>query len=111
MNNNPFIMAAKWMLLCSALQITLPLVLGFHATAYQMVLLGVLGLVTAAGLFKGWRWLAYLAYVPVMAVAILAMARAFDVTGLAAFWYLGIALLDLLTMMALLVALWRNPVG
>ncbi len=109
MNNNPYNMAAKWMTLCSALQITLPLVIGFNTIAYQMVVLGVLGLITGAGLLKGWRWLAYLAYIPVMVVAILAMARSFDVAGLASVWYWGIALLDLLTMLALWVALWKNP--
>ncbi len=107
--NNTFSWAAKWMLMCSALQISLPLVLGFNAAAYLMVALGILGWVTAFGLFQGWRWLAYAAYIPVMGVMILAFAKSFDVVGLAGFWYLGIALFDGFTMVALFKALWRKP--
>ncbi len=101
--------SAVFMVLCSVFQVTLPLLLGFNMTAYQMVFLGLLGLVTAFGLFKGWRWLAYMAFLPVLVVVTLAMARSFDVIGLASGWYMGIAVFDLLTGITLFMALWRAP--
>ncbi len=108
-SRSPFYPAAIWMLLCSICQLTLPLILGFQSSVYTMMLFGMVGLVTALGLFKGWRWLAYLSFIPIMAVAILAMARSFDVTGLASFWYGAIAVSDLIAAVFIFIALWRNP--
>ena len=99
------------MLACSALQISLLFVAGMNNTTYLMAGFGVLGLVTAVGLFRGWRWLAYLVFIPVMAVAIWAMALAMNATGLSVVWYGGIALLDGLCWLLLFMALWRHPSG
>jgi len=103
--------AANWMLYCAALQITVSWVVGFNPATYQMLFFGLLGLLTAQGLYRSWRWLAWLSWLPVMAVSILAMARAFDATGLGVWWFAGIALTDLVVAVCLFRVLWRQPIG
>ncbi|MFC3192754.1 hypothetical protein ACFODZ_00745 [Marinicella sediminis] len=100
--------AARWMLYCAALQITVSWVVGFHISTYQMLFFGLLGVLTAQGLHRGWRWLAWCSLFPVMMVSILAMARAFDATGLGIGWFAGIALTDCIVAVFLWRILWRS---
>lgn len=101
--------AARWMLYCAALQITVSWVAGFHPATFQMLFFGLLGVLTAQGLHRGWRWLAWLSWLPVMAVSILAMARVFDATGFAVVWFAAIAVTDFVTAQFLWRILWRTP--
>ncbi len=110
-HNEAFHSSALCMVACSVLQITLLLVAGLHNSTYLMAAFGLLGLVTAKGLYLGWRWLAFLAFIPVMGVAIWAMAVAMQTSGMVMFWYAGIALFDGLCWLLLFRALWRHPAG
>ena len=100
---------AQVMAVCAVLQLTLWLVAGQSTATFLMAGFGLLGLITAWGLWQAWRWLAYLAFVPVMGVAIWALAGAMQASGLAWVWWSGIALFDGLCWLLLFRALWRHP--
>ena len=69
----------------------------------------VWGLV-AAGLARGWRWLAYIAFLLALVGGIVAMSYGNATFGLTALAFYGIMAADWLAALALFIAIWRDPV-
>lgn len=66
--------------------------------------------VVAVGLNRGWRWLAYIAFLLALVGGMVAMANAQSTFGLTSLTFWGIVAMDWLAAVALFVAIWRDPV-
>ena len=74
--------------------------------AGTMLVIGLVYAAIAFGLRKEWRWLAWITFFVMLAGMIAAYAGAG--TGLHGWWYLAIALIDLVAAILLFGALWRS---
>ncbi len=78
---------------------------GFTAMAGAMVVIGLVYAAIAWGLRKGWRWLAWISFFVMLFGMIAAYASAG--MGLHGWWYMAIALADLIAAILLFGALWK----
>ena len=63
----------------------------------------------AYGLFRGWRWLAYVVFIVLLVGISLAIARIWANGDVPRWIYMGIAGANILSVTTLFVALWKQP--
>lgn len=63
----------------------------------------------AFGMFKGWRWLAYVAFIGMFVSAILAISNIWTLGAVPGWLYATIASVNLVAVAALFIALWKAP--
>ncbi len=100
------ILAALILAVSGGLHIAAGVASGFAPDGVSLLGFGVLDLVLAFGLFRGWRWLAYIVFPLIMLGAIAALAASFDPGPVPAIYYTAIAIADAACALALFLALW-----
>jgi len=85
-----------------------PFLAGMSDDVMMLLPLGIVYLLLALGLSRGWRWLAYIAFIILLIGAVFAFAYSFGVTSVPGWLHGAIALFDLLALLALFGALWRS---
>lgn len=98
----------RWLLFSALLHVLLFLVAGFNPGVYGLMAWGLVHLLFAWMLSMNWRLMAYLIFVLVMGESIVIISCYFDATGWAAWWYAAIFVTNLLSVMNLFAALWRD---
>jgi hypothetical protein len=63
----------------------------------------------AYGLFRGWRWVAYVVFIVLLVGISLAIARIWANGDVPRWIYMGIAGANILSVTTLFVALWKQP--
>ncbi|MEM6595161.1 MAG: hypothetical protein AAF672_10240 [Pseudomonadota bacterium] len=85
-----------------------PLVAGFAADTLFLIPVGALYLLIAYVLLRGWRLMAYVAFLLMMLGSCFAIASIWTPPAAFGWAMAGIAVADWLAAVALFVALWRN---
>ncbi len=82
---------------------------GFSADALILLPFALVYAGFAYGLFRGWRWLAYVVFIVLLVGISLAIAGIWA-NGVVPGWiYMGIAGANMLSVTALFIALWKQP--
>jgi hypothetical protein len=108
----PYRIGALFVALSGIVHILGVLVSGFASGSQVLLPGGILYLGFAYGLLQGWRSLAYLVFVVMMAGSVVALTSAWSTPGVPTWIFLSIFVLDWLTVFALFGALWKaRPVA
>ena len=99
--------AALPMALSGLLHIFAFVVAGFTAFSGLMLGIGIAYCLAAIGLRRQWRWLAWLAFLVMLAGAVGAYVISGD-AGLKGWWFLAIAIVDAVAAAILFGALWKS---
>lgn len=91
----------------AVLHLAAPLVGGVSSQALTLVPIGVVYLAVVAGLMRGFRWLAYLAFLGMLAGAIIALSAVWDISPVPGWWMGLIAGMNGCAALLLMAALWR----
>lgn len=107
-SDSPFSTAALLLLVSAFLHLV---VLGVSFGSYLVPMIGgaIMWFVIGAGLQRGLRWLAHIAFIVAMLGGIYAMGVAMGETGLTQLALYGIMAVDWIAAVVLFVALWRSP--
>lgn len=106
----PYRIAALCVLISAVLHLIAPLLGGFSDWALRLFPIGFLYLAIAIGLFRGWRWLAYVTLWILMIGGSIALSFVWADTNVPGWLFGAIAFVDLLGVLALFAALWKpNP--
>ena len=105
--NGPYRFAALFILISAALHIFAFIVGGFSAQALGLIPIGLVYVAIAFGLSRGWRWLAYIAFLVMMIGGTAAMGQLWAVSPVPQWWTIAITTANWLAAAALFVALWR----
>jgi hypothetical protein len=100
--------AALFVAISAILHLISPVFAGLAEDVMLLLPTGVLYLFFAWGLSKGWRWLAYIAFIVLLIGGLFAFAFSFGGSMVPGWLYAGIAIADLLAVLALFGALWRS---
>ena len=107
-SESPFGLAALALLVSAALHIVVIIVSGGGFLVPMIG--GAIGwFVIGAGLQRGMRWLAHIAFLLAMIGGVYAMGTAMGQTGLTAMALFGIMAADWIAAALLFVALWKSP--
>ena len=108
----PYRVGAFFLLISAALHILAPLVGGFSSPVPIFVGVGLVYVVIALGRYRGWRWLAYIAFLVMMIGGIIALSALWSPSAIPSWWTVLIIAADWLGAAALFAALWRAaPTG
>jgi len=100
--------AALLIVVSAILHLVTPLLAGgLTPDAMFMMQGGILYLVLAFGLNRNWRWIAYLAFIMMLAGTIISLGFSFDGTTIPAWLYSVNAAFSFLAAIVLFVSLWR----
>lgn len=105
--NGPYRFGTAFILISAALHIFAFVVGGFAPEALVLIPIGLVYVVLAYGLSRGWRWLAYIAFLLMMIGGTFALAQLWTPSPVPQWWTLAIIAADWLAALALFVALWR----
>jgi hypothetical protein len=108
-SNSPFRLAALFLLTSAVLHLVVIAVSG-GGFLVLMIVGAVMWFVIGAGLQRGLRWLAYIAFLLAMIGGVYAMGTAMGQTGLTALALFGIMAADWIATVLLFGALWKAPV-
>lgn len=108
MTESPFRMAAMLLLVSAALHIVVIAVSG-GGFLVPMIAGAMMWFVIGAGLQRGMRWLAYIAFLLAMIGGVYAMGTGMGQTGLTQMALFGIMAADWIAAVLLFVALWKAP--
>ena len=106
--NNEFSMAAITILVSAILHIVV-IVISTNDFLAPMLAGAVGWFLIGAGLQRGWRWLAHIAFLCAMIGGVVAMGYAMGQSGVVSYTFWGIVLADWIGAVLLFVALWRSP--
>lgn len=101
--------AANFVGLSAFLHLLALVVGGFSAEALQLLPFAIIYGGFAYGLLQGWRWLAYIAFITLLLGTSLAIVGIWALGDVPGWLYAGIAVANLLSVTALLIALWNAP--
>jgi uncharacterized membrane protein (DUF2068 family) len=101
--------AANFTALSAGLHVLAVIMGGFGAAAGPLLAVGVIYGGFAYGLLRGWRWLAYIAFVVLLIGTSFAVSNIWALGDVPGWIYAGIACANLLAVLALFGALWRSP--
>lgn len=104
----PYRIGAAFFLLSGALHVFAFLVGGFSAEATRLIPIGIVYGLIAIGLFQGWRWLAYVAFLIALIGSIAALFSGMGMGTIPTWWWMAILLADVLAALGLFAALWRD---
>jgi|GEM_PF-1539759 len=104
----PYRIGGLLLLLSAALHIFAFVVGGFSNDALRLIPVGLVYALVAYGLFCGWRWLAYIAFVMMMIGGIAALSTIWSPSTIPVWWTILIIAADWLGAAALFGALWRS---
>lgn len=92
----------------SAVQHVLAFVVaGFSAIAMQLIPVGIVYLILAYGLLRGWRWMAYITFVVALIGSIVALGSVWSIGPVPGWWWALIVIADVAAVLGLFAALWR----
>ncbi len=101
--------AANFVALSAGLYVLALFISRFSAEAVQLLPVAVIYAGFAYGLLRGWRWLAYIAFVVLLIGTSFAVSNIWALGDVPGWIYAGIACANLLAVAALFGALWRTP--
>ena len=103
----PYRIGAIFFLISGLLHVLAFLVGGFSSDATRLIPIGVIYGLIAFGLFQGWRWLAYAAFLIALIGSIAALAFSLGTGAVPTWWWIAILIADVLAAIGLFGALWR----
>lgn len=103
----PYRFGAALIAVSAALHVFAFLVGGFSADALRLIPVGLIYALLAYGLTRGWRWLAYVAFIAMMVGGTLALGSLWTPSPVPQAWTIAIIGADWLAALALFVSLWR----
>lgn len=86
-----------------------PFLSGFSVEALLLLPAAIVFAGFAYGLLRGWRWLAYIAFMALFVGAIFAISNIWAPGAVPGWLYASFAVSSLLSVIALFAALWRTP--
>lgn len=101
--------SANFVALSAGLHILALIVGGFSAEALRLLPFGIVYAGFAYGLLQGWRWLAYIVFVILLIGTSLSVSQIWAFGDVPGWLYSGIAVANLLSIVALFGALWQSP--
>ncbi len=101
--------AANFVALSAGLHVLAVIIGGFGAAAGPLLAVAVIYAGFAYGLLRGWRWLAYIAFVVLLIGTSFAVSNIWALGDVPGWIYAGIACTNLLAVVALFGALWQSP--
>ncbi len=104
----PYRIGALFVLVSALLHFLAPVLGGFDVRALSLMPVGALYLVVVYGLLRGWRWLAYLAFLGLFVGGIMAMAYVWTPHPVPSWMFIAIIAADWCAALALFAALWRS---
>ena len=107
-SDSPFRFAALLLLLSAVLHIVVIFVSG-GGFLVPMIAGAIMWFVIGAGLQRGMRWLAYIAFLFAMVGGVYAMGAGMGQTGLPQLALFGIMTVDWIAVVLLFIVLWRSP--
>lgn len=105
--NGPYRLGALFIAVSAALHVFAFLVGGFSTDALRLIPVGLVYAVIAYGLTRGWRWLAYVAFIAMMIGGTVALGSLWTPSPVPQWWTIAIIAADWLAALALFVSLWR----
>ena len=100
--------AALLILIGAILHLVTPLLAGgLTPDALFMMQGGIIYLIFAFGLYRNWRWIAYFAFIMMLAGTLISFGYSFVGTTIPAWLYGTNSLISLLAAIVLFVSLWR----
>lgn len=105
--NGPYRLGALFIAISAALHVFAFIVGGFSADALRLTPVGLVYALLAFGLTRGWRWLAYVAFIAMMIGGTVALGSLWAPSPVPQWWTLAIIAADWLAAAALFAALWR----
>lgn len=100
---------ANFVALSAALHLLALFVGGFSVEAMRLLPVGIVYAGFAYGLLQGWRWLAYIVFIVLLVGTSLAVSNIWAFGDVPGWLYAGIAMANLLSVVALFCALWQAP--
>ena len=100
---------AVFIAVSAALHVLALVVGNFSSEALALLPVGIIYAGIAYGLLRGWRWLAYIAFIVVFFAMSIAISNIWAYGDVPGWLYAGIAIADGLAIVALFVALWKSP--
>ena len=107
--NKPFASARFFLLISAVLHLFAFVLGGFTSDALMLIPFGILYILCAAGLARGWRWLAYITFFLVSIFGIVAFAQIWGDSAVPRWWYMAIVAADWVCAAALFAGLWSKP--
>ena len=104
----PYRIGALFIGLSGLMHLAAPLLGGFAGQAITLAGVGAIYLLIAAGLLRGWRWLAYLAFLVMLVALSAAIPGIFGQGPVPGWLFGGILVANLLAVLGLFAALWRR---
>ncbi|MEL7114499.1 MAG: hypothetical protein AAGP08_02735 [Pseudomonadota bacterium] len=104
----PYRVGAVFVAASAVLHLIAPIFGGFAPEALTLFVVGLVYLAIAYGLMLGWRWLAYVTFLLMMAGSVIAIASIWSPGPVPSWVYIGIVVADWLAALSLFFALWRN---
>lgn len=101
-------LAALMLQISGILHFIAPLFAGFSNDVMRMLPIGLIYLLLSWGVYRGWRWVGWIAFLILLPGAVFAFANAYSGTTIPAWIYAAITLADLLAAITLFVILWRT---
>ena len=105
----PFRSGAMLLLLSAALHILAFTVGGLTPDALILIPIGILYIAVAAGLARGWRWLAWISFFGLFVGSIGALSNVWGSGPVPGWWYATISAVDGFGVVAFFLALWQSP--
>ena len=104
----PYRVGAFFILMSAVFHVLAPIWGGFSGFAGMLVPVGLFYVVLAFGLYQGWRWLAYVAFLLMLFGTIAAISGIFSSAPIPSWWMMAIAAADVFAVFGLFAALWRE---
>lgn len=104
----PYRVGGLFLLISAALHILAFLVGGFTPDALVLIPIGIIYALAAVGLFRDWRWLAYVCFIVMLLGGIIALGSSLGTSPVPFWWWWLIVAADWAGAAALFAALW-NP--
>ncbi|MEL6688814.1 MAG: hypothetical protein AAFP28_00730 [Pseudomonadota bacterium] len=104
----PYRTGALFVGISAVLHLIAPVFGGFGTDALTLFVVGIVYMAIAYGLLQGYRWLAYLTFLLMMAGSVVAITGIWGLGPVPGWIYAGIVIADWLAVLALFAALWRS---
>ena len=103
----PYRSGALFVGISAVLHLIAPVFGGFGTDALTLFVVGFVYAAIAYGLLQGYRWLAYVTFLLMMAGSVVAITGIWALGSVPGWIYAGIVVADWLAVFALFAALWR----
>ncbi len=107
-NSSALRLAAIALIVSAAFHLIAPIFGGIVSQTLQLFFVGIVYLLGALGLLRGWRWLGYVMFLILIVGMAVSLYTSFAPAPLPRWLYLGIFGADLVAWLGLFVYLWKN---